>query len=68
MNTNQRLMITFPNLDVALGGARYVTYTDRFAWVTLPGREKPVRIARAKLPPDPGIWTAFALANAALGN
>lgn len=63
-NTNEVAVLAFPNICAAIGGAQYVRYSARFAWIKLPGVEKEVRVSRSKLP-TVDKWTSFNLADAA---
>lgn len=64
MNAERRKTITFPATCIALGSAESVSYSTRFAWVKLPGVDKPIRIARSRLE-HPERVGAFHLADRA---
>ncbi len=66
----QRPLIVFGSLASSVfGAAESVTYTNRFAWIKLPGpgNEKAVRVSRKrfKLAAKPHRWNAFRLAEIA---
>ena len=57
--------IRFHGVSSVFGAASSVVYSDRFAWINVPGNVQPVRVARSKLLSDPGRWGAFYLADIA---
>lgn len=54
--------IVFPTIASALGGAQEVTYSARYAWITMADGAY-ARCLRSKLPAIE-TWTAFNLADA----
>lgn len=58
-----RALIVYPTICASLGGVSTVSHNNTFAWVTLPGHEKAIRVPMSKLPAL-DKWTAFNLADA----
>lgn len=56
-------LLTFPAIAASFGGAESVRLGKRFAWVKLPGHDRPVKIALSRLPAQ-GSMTSFNLAEA----
>lgn len=57
-------VLNFPSFASALGGARFVRYSARFAWITTAANAT-IRVKRSTLPANPEQWSAFTLADAA---
>lgn len=57
-------VLSFPNVCAAIGGASTVRWTARFAWISIFGERKPIRLKRSALP-NVDKWTSFNLGDAA---
>lgn len=63
MKPSNRQHCTVSPLNVSFSGVEWYEFNNRFVWVKLCEREKPVRIARSKLPVD--AMSAYGIADAA---